>query len=182
MIAWIADLLGSRREYCLFDSFEGRPSAKAIDGREDLRNGRPRPQVRDTTTIAGLPPTMVWLKHQYPYVAGGGIIIIDDHQAWDGCTHVLHGSLVNLSDYDDRPKPRQYDSERRELTTMARSYNGIPCNSHLGRCGDEGTVYCVGYSEDLPGFESLQTMRQGRRRRSDSNITADNNINWSRPR
>jgi hypothetical protein len=33
MIAGIADILGDRREYYLFDSFEGLPSATAIDGR-----------------------------------------------------------------------------------------------------------------------------------------------------
>jgi O-methyltransferase len=32
MTAGIADILGSDREYFLFDSFEGLPSAKAIDG------------------------------------------------------------------------------------------------------------------------------------------------------
>ncbi len=32
MIAGIADVLGSSRRYCLFDSFEGLPPAKEIDG------------------------------------------------------------------------------------------------------------------------------------------------------
>jgi O-methyltransferase len=32
MIAGIADVLGAGRRYCLFDSFEGMPQAKEIDG------------------------------------------------------------------------------------------------------------------------------------------------------
>jgi hypothetical protein len=36
MIAGIADVLGSGRHYCLFDSFEGLPPAKEIDGEAAL--------------------------------------------------------------------------------------------------------------------------------------------------
>ncbi|WP_281322658.1 TylF/MycF/NovP-related O-methyltransferase [Flavobacterium aestivum] len=37
--------------------------------------------------------TMVCLENLYPLVAEGGIIIIDDYYAWDGCSRAVHDYL-----------------------------------------------------------------------------------------
>jgi len=157
MIAGIADLLGSRREYYLFDSFEGLPPAKAIDGRglKEWQAATTAPGYHDNCrasadeadaamkkspatryllvkgwfeeTVPRFKPnqdiallrldgdlydsTMICLKYLYPYVAGGGIIIIDDYQPWDGCAHAVHEFLANLSGCDDRPRLQQYDND-----------------------------------------------------------------------
>jgi hypothetical protein len=157
MIAGIADVLGSGREYYLFDSFDGLPPAKAIDGRglkewqaattapgyhDNCRASADEadaamkkssatryllvkgwfeetvPQFKPNQRIALLrldgdlyDSTMICLQHLYPYVAAGGIIIIDDYHAWDGCAHAVHEFLANLSDYDDRPRLQQYEND-----------------------------------------------------------------------
>jgi O-methyltransferase len=167
MIAGIADLLGSGREYYLFDSFEGLPPAKAIDGRalkewqaattapeyhdncrasaDDADAAMKKslatryllvkgwfektvPQFRPNQRIALLrldgdlyDSTMICLKHLYPYVASGGIIIIDDYHPWDGCAHAVHEFLANLSDYDDRPRLHQYENDIIFLMKRVRS-------------------------------------------------------------
>jgi len=37
--------------------------------------------------------TMTCLTHLYPYVAKGGLIIIDDYHTWDGCSRAVHDYL-----------------------------------------------------------------------------------------
>jgi O-methyltransferase len=55
--------------------------------------------------------TMICLKYLYPYVSEGGIIIIDDYQAWDGCAHAVHEFLANFTDHNARPRLQQYDND-----------------------------------------------------------------------
>lgn len=140
MIAGIAELLGTKRKYYLFDSFEGLPPAKDIDGATAVA------WQRDTTSsiyydnctadiedakrameLAGVPyecvkgwfddtvpknsvgtiallrldgdwydSTMVCLKHFYPKVATGGLILIDDYPTWDGCSRAVHDYLSSI--------------------------------------------------------------------------------------
>jgi O-methyltransferase len=140
MIAGIADVMGSNRNYFLFDSFEGLPDAKEIDGQTaiawqadktsagyydnckaemewaqkamNLANVTDRttfikgwfddtvPQFKTEEPIAVLrldgdwyDSTMVCLDHLFPKVAEGGLIILDDYYAWDGCSKALHDYL-----------------------------------------------------------------------------------------
>jgi len=157
MIAGIADVLGDGREYYLFDSFEGLPPAKAIDGRElqawqaattapgyynncqasaeeaeaAMRKSLARryslvkgwfeetvPRFKPNQQIAILrldgdlyDSTMICLRYLYFYVAEGGIIIIDDYQAWDGCAHAVHEFLANFTGNNARPRLQQYDND-----------------------------------------------------------------------
>lgn len=157
MIAGIADLLGGGREYYLFDSFEGLPPVKAIDGRElqawqaattapgYYNNCRASADEADAAmkkslakkyslvkgwfeaTVPEFKPnqqiailrldgdlydsTMICLQYLYPYVAEGGIIIIDDYQAWDGCAQAVHEFLANFTDHNSRPRLHQYDND-----------------------------------------------------------------------
>lgn len=140
MIAGIAQVMGNNRQYYLFDSFEGLPDAKEIDGETALAwqadkdsaiyydNCKAEMEwaqkainlaaVSDKTTfikgwfentvpeftthepIAVLrldgdwyDSTMVCLDHLFPKVAVGGLIILDDYYAWDGCSKALHDYL-----------------------------------------------------------------------------------------
>ena len=154
MIAGIAKLLGDDREYYLFDSFEGLPPAKEIDGaaarnwqsdiqainyygnckagkrfaeRAMLRSGVKRfhiikghfehtlPDFPSATKIAILRLDADWydstsecLEHLYKHVVEGGVIIIDDYYAWEGCSRALHDFLAEHSLTD---RIRQYDND-----------------------------------------------------------------------
>jgi len=39
---------------------------------------------------------MICLKHFYPKVATGGVIIIDDYPTWDGCSRAVHDYLSEI--------------------------------------------------------------------------------------
>lgn len=52
--------------------------------------------------------TLVCLTRLFPYVADGGLIILDDYHAWDGCARALHDFL---SDTDSPYRIRQYDND-----------------------------------------------------------------------
>jgi O-methyltransferase len=138
MSAAMADMLPGRRHY-LFDSFEGLPPAKDIDGASAIAwqrdvgspayfdNCRAERSFAETAmrmsaagrfelvqgwfsqTLPGFVPeeliavlrldgdwyesTMDCLNALYPHVAEGGLVIIDDYYAWDGCARAVHDYL-----------------------------------------------------------------------------------------
>lgn len=138
MAAGICEVLPGRRVY-LFDSFEGLPPAKDIDGEAALdwqsRKGESTyfdncraeqhfarqamgmssagsvhfragwfsdtvPNFAPAEPIAVLrldgdwyDSTMICLESLYPRVMDGGLIIVDDYYAWDGCARAVHDYL-----------------------------------------------------------------------------------------
>jgi O-methyltransferase len=138
MSAGIADALPGRLHY-LFDSFEGLPVAKEIDGpkavayqadtssplyydncraeRNVAESTMQRSAARSFLTVPGwfkdtLPhfvpdepiallrldgdwyeSTIECLTHLYRHVTIGGLIILDDYYAWDGCARAVHDFL-----------------------------------------------------------------------------------------
>ena len=138
-IAGIASLLGGNRKYYLFDSFEGLPKAKDIDGSKAIKwqnnvSGsnyynncsadeswatkamEKSGQISNTVIVKGwfentlsktdideifilrldgdwYDSTMTCLDNLFPKVKVGGLIIIDDYYAWDGCSKALHDYL-----------------------------------------------------------------------------------------
>lgn len=145
MIGGVAQLLGNR-EYHLFDSFEGLPEAKEVDGAAAIawQNDKNSPGYFDNCSaemgyaekamkLSGaqnyfikkgwfsetLPhfdkskkiailrldgdwyeSTMDCLTNLYDNVVPGGVIIMDDYYAWDGCARAVHDFLSrrNLPD------------------------------------------------------------------------------------
>lgn len=143
--AAMAEALGNNRTYYLFDSFEGLPPAKEIDGETAInwqkKTDAPNyynncaaeiewatkamklsaatnykiikgwfcdtlPDFDKNESIAILrldgdwyDSTMECLTNLYPLVVQGGIILIDDYLAWDGCSRAVHDYLSrnNLS-------------------------------------------------------------------------------------
>lgn len=138
MIAGVATLLGNKRNYHLFDSFEGLPPAKKVDGEKaiawqnntesaiyfdnctaDISFAKQAMEVAEITNyqlhkgwfsettpkyqgeaIALLrldgdwyDSTMVCLESFVPFMAEGGVVLIDDYYAWEGCTKALHDYL-----------------------------------------------------------------------------------------
>lgn len=139
MIAAVAEFLGNDRNYFLFDSFEGLPEAKEIDGsaavawqadkespyyfdncRADATFAERAMQMSGARSYrvikgwfsASLPnfrfdeaiailrldsdwyaSTMDCLDNLYGKVSKGGLIIIDDYYAWDGCSRAVHDFL-----------------------------------------------------------------------------------------
>ena len=154
MIAGIASILGPRREYFLFDSFDGLPQAKAIDGEKALswQADKSSPAYHDNCkasvnsakqvmelagvqsfrvvagwfedSLSAFTPnqpiavlrldadwydsTLTCLRRLYPFVAEGGLIILDDYYAWDGCARALHDFL---SESSLAGRIRQYDND-----------------------------------------------------------------------
>jgi len=146
MSAAMAEVLGNDRNYYLFDSFEGLPEAKKIDGEAAInwQSNKESPLyyenckaeikyadkamkisgAKNYKLIKGwfsetLPTfeseeeisilrldgdwydsTMDCLRFLYPKVAKGGLIIVDDYYAWDGCSRAVHDylSIQKLSD------------------------------------------------------------------------------------
>lgn len=140
MIAGIAELLGSKSKYFLYDSFEGLPDAKEIDGASalDWQSNSEGEHYHDNCkaeinfaneamTKTGVDfqlikgwfddtvpfhkhekisllrldadwydSTIVCLKHFFPKVVQGGIVIIDDYYVWDGCTKAVHDYLSEI--------------------------------------------------------------------------------------
>ena len=140
MIAGMAEVLGNERDYVLFDSFEGLPPVKPVDGpaafawqsnkegpnyhnnctasRSDAETAmclakatrthfvqgwfdRTLPGYQPPTQISVLrldgdwyESTMACLQHLYKHMAKGGVIIIDDYYAWDGCSRAVHDFLA----------------------------------------------------------------------------------------
>lgn len=143
MTAGLATVLGTDRHYFLFDSFEGLPTARPIDGFAALRwqQAKESPGYHDNCTageefarrammtsgaksfrlISGWfektlpnfsPPepiallrldadwydsTMMCLDSLFDRVAAGGLIVLDDYYAWDGCSRALHDFLSRRS-------------------------------------------------------------------------------------
>lgn len=139
MIAGIVEVLGKEREYYLFDSFEGLPPAKEIDGQSAIawQANTDGPGYYDNCkaeiefatsamkksgavnakfvkgwfddTVPGFnlqspiavlrldgdwyDSTIVCLEKFFPLVQPGGLIILDDYYAWDGCSKALHDYL-----------------------------------------------------------------------------------------
>jgi O-methyltransferase len=144
MIGAIASLLGDERQYYLFDSFEGLPKAKYIDGATAIKwqkdtnsplyfdnckaeisyaqkamemsgvtqytikqgwfsktlkkNSFPQPIAILRLDADWYESTMECLTALYDYVASGGIIIVDDYYAWDGCAKAVHKFLSKKND------------------------------------------------------------------------------------
>ncbi|MFC0514582.1 TylF/MycF/NovP-related O-methyltransferase [Mucilaginibacter angelicae] len=141
MIAGIAELLGNKRKYYLFDSFEGLPEAKEIDGMAAIgwQQNKDAPAYFDNCSAAedqaikvmnlthtdytivkgwfsqSLPlhkatgpiavlrldgdwyeSTLDCLTFLFPMVSYGGMIIIDDYYAWDGCARAVHDYLSSI--------------------------------------------------------------------------------------
>lgn len=139
MIAGLAEIYGSNREYHLFDSFEGLPKVKEIDG-EDAKKWQQDTQskgyydnckaeisfsvdamrrakvsnvfyhkgwfnetlksYKSKNGIAILRMDADWydstyeiLDNMFFQVVNGGIIIIDDYYAWEGCSKAVHDFL-----------------------------------------------------------------------------------------
>jgi O-methyltransferase len=143
MSAGIARCLGPSRKYYLFDSFEGLPPAKAIDGTAALKwqqntesaeyfencwapvtyakeamkqvgatnaefvkgwfeDTIPKHHFDEPIALLRLDgdwyeSTMVCLTNLFDRVAPGGLIIIDDYYAWDGCSRAVHDFLSSRS-------------------------------------------------------------------------------------
>jgi hypothetical protein len=145
MIAGMAEVLGNTRTYHLFDSFEGLPPAKEIDGRSAIEWQKNKDGIYyfDNCTAKEsyatqlfqklnvkytinkgwfeqtLPnynylnhidilrldadwyeSTLICLQYLYPKVRKGGIIIIDDYYAWDGCSKAVHDYLSAIKSND----------------------------------------------------------------------------------
>jgi O-methyltransferase len=141
MSAAIAEVLGEQRQLHLFDSFEGLPPAREIDGKAALawQQNTTSPDyfdnctaderfVKEAMTLARhenyclykgwfdktLPgsiqrpigilrldgdwydSTMACLDNLYPKVVAGGLIILDDYYAWDGCAKAVHDYLSKI--------------------------------------------------------------------------------------
>ena len=140
MAAAIGEILPQKKVF-LFDSFEGLPEVKEIDGKaaKDWQNNKESSRYRnnckaeiheaktamqkskaDFQLIKGwfnqtLPnfkfdadidllrldgdwydSTMDCFIHLYPKVRKGGLIIIDDYFAWDGCSRATHDYLSQI--------------------------------------------------------------------------------------
>jgi hypothetical protein len=138
MSAAVAEIISPNKTIHLFDSFEGLPPAKEIDGKAALlwQQNTQAPEYYDncaadeqfaTQAMAlakcksfkihkgwfdqTLPDfnvdaigilrldgdwydsIMVCLKHLFPKVTNGGIVILDDYYAWDGCAKAVHDYL-----------------------------------------------------------------------------------------
>lgn len=141
MSAAIAELVGQTKHVHLFDSFEGLPPAREIDGQAALawQNDTTSPNyfdnckaeesfVQEAMKLAGfsaftihrgwfentLPlfraskiamlrldgdwydSVLTCLRHLYPGVVEGGIIILDDYYTWDGCAKAVHDYLAEV--------------------------------------------------------------------------------------
>jgi len=139
MIAGLAKIYGNQREYHLFDSFEGLPKVKEIDGEEAKRwqedteskgyfdnckaemsfsiEAMKKTKVENVffhkgwfnetlktyksrNGIAILRMDADWYDSTYEILESlfyqvnkGGVIIIDDYKAWEGCTKAVHDFL-----------------------------------------------------------------------------------------
>ena len=140
MCGGIAQVMGPSRQYFLFDSFEGLPPAKEVDGPaarawqasvdspgyyanckasietadEAMRLSGAKhyklikgwfedtlPSFQPPQKIALLRLDVDWydsvntcLRYLFSYLSPGGITIIDDYYAWDGCARATHEFLA----------------------------------------------------------------------------------------
>ena len=143
MIAGLVKVLGSDRSYFLFDSFEGLPPAREVDGPAANRwQSNPQGETYYDNCNAGvefadramrlsgarsfrlvkgwfsetLPSfttpepvallrldsdwydsTLLCLESLFDRVVPGGLIVIDDYFAWDGCSRAVHDFLSRRS-------------------------------------------------------------------------------------
>lgn len=138
MSAAVSEIISPDRTLHLFDSFEGLPPAKEIDGKEALhwQQNTEAPEYYDNCAAGEefaiqamslakcksykihkgwfdktIPDfnvdaigilrldgdwydsILVCLKHLFPRVSSGGVVILDDYYAWDGCTKAVHDYL-----------------------------------------------------------------------------------------
>jgi len=169
MIAGIAEMLGNSKNYYLFDSFEGLPIAKDIDGINAInwQNDTQNPNYYDNCkaeidfahkamqlsnvkyecvkgwfdqTVPNYDSikvisilrldgdwydsTMICLIHLFPKVVKGGIIIIDDYYAWDGCSKAVHDYLSKTQSRSRIATPKA-DIYNPYLTTLINDLNNI---------------------------------------------------------
>lgn len=145
MIAGIAELMGSERDYFLIDSFKGLPPAQVVDGPAALawQSNVASPTFFDNCsapvnlaktamemspaqhvsflegwfheTLPGFKApngiallrldadwyesTSICLDHLMPQVNEGGLVIVDDYYAWDGCAKAVHDFLCRNSSF-----------------------------------------------------------------------------------
>lgn len=135
MIAGVSEFLNQDRHYYLFDSFEGLPDVKEVDGiaakkwQEDTASpyyfdncSADQKFAEEAMQLAGAEKfsiikgwfedtlssnkpnkiailrldgdwyssTMTCLTNLYDQVTKGGIIILDDYYAWEGCSKAVH--------------------------------------------------------------------------------------------
>jgi O-methyltransferase len=140
MSAALIELCGPDREYFFFDSFEGLPPAKELDGERAIafqrdknhplyhdnntaslaefegtiaHAGGPHHRIHifkgyfDKTLPSFTPPpiallrldadwydsTMICLSKFWDAVLPGGLVLIDDYYAWEGCSRAIHDFL-----------------------------------------------------------------------------------------
>jgi O-methyltransferase len=139
MIAGVASALGAQRNYFLFDSFEGLPPAKDLDGEaakqwqqdvdspgyydncsasiDDAKTAMAMAGINNPEIIKGwfentlenlsidqgisvlrldadwYESTMTILTNLFDQVNSGGVLIIDDYYAWEGCAKAVHDFL-----------------------------------------------------------------------------------------
>jgi O-methyltransferase len=141
MSAAIAEVLGLNKRIHLFDSFQGLPPAKDIDGKEAMQwqqNTKSSNYYNNCAaeesyarkamemskqnqykiysgwfqeTLLNFPQNQIgilrldgdWydsilicLKHLFPKVINGGVIILDDYYTWDGCARAVHDYLSEM--------------------------------------------------------------------------------------
>jgi hypothetical protein len=74
--------------------------------------------------------TLTCLKHLYPHVAPGGVVIIDDYWEWDGCARAVHEFVFKHAS-GGVPRIRQYEnnvylSSSRQKRQDAQHLSGKP--------------------------------------------------------
>jgi O-methyltransferase len=142
MSAALMEIGGPDRDYYFFDSFEGLPPAREIDGQAAIewQRNTSAPDYYNNCTASleefqaaialakcphvhifrgffehtfpefSAPPiavlrldadfyesTTICLEKFWNFVAPGGVILIDDYYAWDGCSRAVHDFLSNHS-------------------------------------------------------------------------------------
>jgi O-methyltransferase len=112
MIAGIADILGSDRHYFLFDSFEGLPAAKEVDGKaalawqrdtsspiyydncraseDEARTAMSKSAARQLTIVKG------WFNETLPRASTGPIALLRMDADWYDSTKQILASLADL--------------------------------------------------------------------------------------
>jgi O-methyltransferase len=141
MSAAMSEILGESRRIHLFDSFEGLPPAREIDGPKAIAWQKDSQSTgyydncsadesfaKDAMKIAGhqnyklykgwfqnslsgietksigilrldgdwYDSIKVCLEQLFPMLVDGGLIIIDDYYAWDGCSKAIHDYLSEI--------------------------------------------------------------------------------------
>lgn len=153
MAAAMSEVFGKNRMIHLFDSFEGLPKAKEIDGtaaqewqadtkspnyynnctadesfairamalanhtlfnvhkgwfEDTLKNFEKRPISVLRLDGDWYDSIKICLEQLFPYVVQGGIVILDDYYAWEGCTKAVHDYLAETKSHSQM---RQWNNQ-----------------------------------------------------------------------